>query len=73
MQQMAQESIRCFSGDKLMCNGKNIGNLVPQESSQCIAGFMSKRDPPHHQNSPPSDIIFNKSCYSVQSRLRNEF
>ena len=33
MQQMVQESARCFSLDKLMCNGKDIGKLIPQRTS----------------------------------------
>jgi len=28
MQQMLQESVRCCSGDKLMCSENGIGNLV---------------------------------------------
>jgi len=58
---MAQESIKCYSADKLMCNGKNIGNLVPEKSSQGISGFMSNKDPPPNRNSPPSDTAFSSS------------
>ena len=65
---MAQESIRCYSGDKLMCNGKNTGNLV----YNVFRVLWAKQISPY-QNSPPSDTAFNSFWYSVQSRLHNEY
>lgn len=57
MQQMVQESsvsksVRCYTRDKLLCNGNDIWNLVPHENSQSASVSMGKACFPieiHHQ------------------------
>jgi len=42
MQQMAQESVICYSWDKLMWNGNGIGNFILLGSSYCDLVFMDE-------------------------------
>jgi len=42
MQQMAQESVRCYSWNKLMWNGNCVGNFILPGSSYCDLVFMDK-------------------------------
>ena len=51
--QSASHSVRGYSGDDLMCNGRNIGNLVQWNSSLCHLDFTCNTFP--QSNSPPPD------------------
>ena len=47
------QSVRGYSGDILMCNDRDSGNLVQWVSSQCHLDFTCNTFP--QSNSPPSD------------------
>jgi hypothetical protein len=42
MQQMARVSIKCIQWDKLMCNDKAIGKMIPVNTSRCYSVFTGE-------------------------------
>ena len=61
--QSFSQSVRRYSGDNLMCNGRDIGNLVQWGSSQCHLDFTCNTSP--QSNSLPSDAGVRWWCNGI--------
>jgi hypothetical protein len=69
-QQMVQQSLTSYTGDKLMCND-DIGNIVPRKDNAYCVFVVTVKTCLTHRDSPPFDRgVLSVTCHEMVQRVR---